>query len=254
MARSVSADMKYLREDKDLPEKPKMTENLEEKYPDKKKPFPEYTSSKRNPSVKEGLQYLANEKTAGGLFDRVQKQQGDAQQVSGLLNSAIGKFRSLVFEVSGTEKIIEIDKTGETINMKVFEDKDSPTPSSEKKFKMPEFLNFFMQKLAPRNSQQVAQELSNKGIAEVNKGTFISVKVAMKKKSWVEDESLVENREYSYLEPLKIYNEYTDGALQVEETSPMYFKLLLKGKVITEGDDIDITKRIEQMNRERGFM
>ena len=171
-----------------------------------------------------------------------------------MLNSAIGKFRSLVFEVSGTEKIIEIDKTGETINMKVFEDKDSPTPSSEKKFKMPEFLNFFMQKLAPRNSQQVAQELSNKGIAEVNKGTFISVKVAMKKKSWVEDESLVENREYSYLEPLKIYNEYTDGALQVEETSPMYFKLLLKGKVITEGDDIDITKRIEQMNRERGFM
>ena len=46
MVRSVSADMKYLREDKDLPEKPKMTENLEEKYPDKKKPFPEYTSSK----------------------------------------------------------------------------------------------------------------------------------------------------------------------------------------------------------------
>lgn len=179
MKKHLSEDLKYLREDKDLPEKPKMTENLEEKYPDKKKPFPEYTA-------KANLAYLANEKTAGGLLDRVQKQQEGTQQISGLLQGAIDKFRSLVFEVAGSDKVIEVAKTGDSLDMKVYENKDTPTPSSEKKFKMPEFLNFFMQKLAPRNYQQVAQELSNKGVAEVNKGTFISVKIALKKKAYRE--------------------------------------------------------------------
>lgn len=178
--KKLSEDLKYLRQDKDLPEAPKTTEPLEDKYPDTKKPFPEYT--------KASLNYLANKKEAAGLMDRIQqtqqKEQGNVQQMTSLLASAIDKFRSLVFEVSGTEKVIEVAKAGDGVKMQVFEDKDSPTPSSENKFGMPEFVNFFMQRLAPKNPQQVAQQLSSKGIAEVNKGTFACVRVAMKKKSW----------------------------------------------------------------------
>jgi hypothetical protein len=171
MKNILSSDLKYLRQDKGLPEEPKTTEPLEDKYPDTKKPFPEYKEAKK--------------KQAGGLMERMQQnkqqEQGNAQQLASLLNSAVSKFRSLVFEVSGTEKVIEVTKAGNNLNMKVFEEKDSPTPSSEKTFQMPEFINFFMQKLAPRNPQQVAQELSNKGIAEVSKGSFACVRVAMKK-------------------------------------------------------------------------
>jgi hypothetical protein len=166
----------------------KKTEKLEEKYPDAKKPFPEYKeASKRKPvnTLKASLNYLAgNEKEAGALMDRMQQKQqegmGNMQQLASLLNGAFQKFRSLVFEVKGTDKVIEVAKSGAGLDMKVFEDKNSPTPSSEKKFQMPDFVNYFMQNIAPGNAQQVAQELSSKGLAEVSKNKFASVKASLK--------------------------------------------------------------------------
>jgi len=219
--RKLSEDLNYLRQDKNLPEAPKTTEPLEDKYPDTKKPFPEYT--------KASLNYLANKKNAAGLLDRIQqtqqKEQGNVQQMTSLLASAIDKFRSLVFEVSGTEKVIEVAKAGDGVKMQVFEDKDSPTPSSEKKFQMPEFVNFFMQRLAPKNPQQVAQQLSSKGIAEVNKGTFACVKVAMKKKASFSDEpqGYDEGDDELSDEPMflvsKTYEIWDEEALEAGETN-----------------------------------
>lgn len=146
-------------------------------------------ASKRKPvnTLKASLNYLAgNEKEAGALMDRMQQKQqegmGNMQQLASLLSGAFNKFRSLVFEVKGTDKVIEVAKSGAGLDMKVFEDKDSPTPSSEKKFQMPDFVNYFMQNIAPGNAQQVAQELSSKGLAEVSTNKFASVKASLRSK------------------------------------------------------------------------
>lgn len=178
-----SSDLEYLRGQKTNNENEDLTENIEDKYSDTKKPFPKYKDIISSVNKKNAFK-----KQAGPLLDRLQqekkKEQGNIQQLSSLISGAIEKFRSLIFEVKGSDKIIEIAKTGTGLDMKVFEDKDSVTPSSEKSFTFDNFLNFFMQKLAPQNPQQVAQELSNKGIAQVSKGSFASVKASLRKASY----------------------------------------------------------------------
>lgn len=169
-------DITYLRPPKTKNENESLVEPLDDKYPDTKKPFPSYEAA---------INFLAGRestpKQAGGLMDRVQKQQEGTQQLSGLLSGALDKFRSLVFEVRGTEQVIEVAKSGTGLDMKVFSDKESPTPVTEKKFSTSDFLSFFLKRLAPQNAQEVATELSSKGVAEINKGTFASVTASLRK-------------------------------------------------------------------------
>ena len=210
--KSISASLEYLRNPKTENKSEKMTDNLEDKFADTKKPFPSQksvVSAEENPADKNDEDFgkwvdeqevapkTSKKKQAGPLLDRlnqnkpeggaltnrIQQQktqdQGQMQQISGLISGAIDKFRSLVFEVKGTDKVIEVAKVGEGLDMKVFEDRDSPTPSSQKKYNMADFVNFFMQKLAPTNADQVAQALSTKGVAEINKGTYASVRASL---------------------------------------------------------------------------
>lgn len=194
------SSIKYLRSPKTENKNKDMTENIEDKYPDTKKPFLKYKSS-----LREEHAYLASvNKQAGPLMDRLNKEQqkgeptgpladrlnktktqeqGNIQKLSGLIQGAIDKFRSLVFEVAGTDQVIEVAKSGNGVEMKVFEDKDSPTPSKEKKFGFNDFVTFFLNKLASNNAEKVAQELSSKGIAQVSKPVLASVKAFLQKKS-----------------------------------------------------------------------
>lgn len=180
-------DLNFLRGKKEKNENEDLTENIEDKYPDTKKPFPKYTSAKRS-SLRKDHEFLAStDKEAGALLDRIQQTKAPAQKLSGILQGAIDKFRSLVFEVSGSDKIIEVAKVGDGLEMKVFEDKDTPTPSSEKKLTFNSFLTLFMDKIVPSSGEEVAQELAEKGVAEVKRPFFASLKKALLRKASSED-------------------------------------------------------------------
>lgn len=133
---------------------------VEDKYPDTKKPFP--------------VDKKTDKKEAGALQDRLNHFNQFVTQLKG----AIDKFRSLVFEVSGTDKVIEAAKTGTGVSLKTFEQKDSPTPSREQNFNFDRFVDFFFKKLAPNNSEAVLQDLMQDGVATISSPILASLKKA----------------------------------------------------------------------------
>lgn len=187
-----SNDLKYLRKQKDKEvENPDLTEKLEDKYPDTKKPFPDYKKNGSFTSMRKELDYLS--KTAGALTERLNQvrteEQTRMQKVSETINNAINKFRSLIFEVSGSDQVIEVVKTPSGIEMKIFEDKDSPTPSKEKKFGFGDFINFFFNKLARNNIDKALKDLSQKGVTEISRPILATVKAYLRSKSAAAEDS-----------------------------------------------------------------
>lgn len=163
----------------------------------------------------------ASKKEAGPLLDRLQKQEGEGQsqiqQTLSQLKSAFDKFRSLVFEVPATGQVIEAAKSGEGVDLKIYPDKDSPTPSTEKKFDLNSFVNFFFQKIAPQNAEKVLSEILSKGFSSIAKPVFARVCASMQKKA--ADVGYVEKAPY-YLPDLdENGNELPTGELSEE---PMF--------------------------------
>ncbi|MFA5071046.1 MAG: hypothetical protein WC511_01595 [Candidatus Pacearchaeota archaeon] len=109
---------------------------------------------------------------AGALQDRLNQ----FQQVVSKLRGAIDKFRSLIFEVSGSGKVIEAVKTGNNVSLKIFEQKDSPTPSQERSFNFDRFVDYFFKSLAPQNTEAVLQDLLTDGVATITKPFLASKK------------------------------------------------------------------------------
>ncbi len=166
----------------------------------------EKRTAKMENSVKAHLAYLAGKnvepktaakKTAGPLLERLQQQEGEGQskiqQALSQLKGAFDKFRSLVFEVAPTGQVIEAAKSGEGVDLKIYPDKDSPTPSTEKKFDLNSFVNFFFQKIAPQNAEKVLSEILSKGFSSIAKPVFARVCANLRKNA---DAKYVEKAPY----------------------------------------------------------
>lgn len=130
-------------------------------------------------SMRSSLAYLAGKnvapKTAGIFQDKMQQVNTQVQKVVGQIKSAFAKFRSLVFEVPSTGQVIEAAQAGNKVDLKVFRDKSSPTPSTEKSFDLNTFVDFFLKKIAPQDSEKVVSELMQKGISSIAKPVFAKV-------------------------------------------------------------------------------
>lgn len=243
--------MREVFKNKKNPENPSLVEN-KDNYADTKKPFPEDINKqpeakkstllkKENSmekSVNAHLAYLAgknvepktaSQKTAGPLLERLQQQEGEGQskiqQTLSQLKGAFDKFRSLVFEVAPTGQVIEAAKSGEGVDLKIYPDKDSPTPSTEKKFDLNSFVNFFFQKIAPQNAEKVLSEIISKGFSSIAKPVFARVCASIKKAQ--EEETSKKKASFEYVEKAPYYipdldendNELPTGELSEE---PMF--------------------------------
>ncbi len=52
---------------------------------------------------------------------------------------------------------------------------------------------------------------------------------------------------------IETFNEYDDEKMRLVEISENYYSLYIGKNEITQGDSIDLEKRIKQINRENGY-
>ena len=125
-------------------------------------------------SAKQKQAKTAEEKTAGGLLERLQGQPGQpgTPNLGEQLKGVFGKFRTLIFRPQGSNQVIEAEKKGDKVDLKMFADQNQPTPASVQNYSLQQFVDFIMKKFPADQQQNLVKDLEQDGMAAVPKQSF----------------------------------------------------------------------------------